>query len=256
MHVASRLQGAGYNPNAATGTRTTNEWSDTGVIMSREDWNKRWSGAGETDPNQHHGHEQPDALLVQVAGVLEPGRSVDIGCGLGSNVIWLADQGWDATGVDISDVAIDGARARAARRGVQASFVVSDAASHAPDQTFDLVSMFYLQLPDDQRHEALKAAVAALAPGGHLLFVGHDVSDIDTFTAHIHSHDHHHDNHGGGGEPNADLERLASRLTSPGVVAGELEQLGLSIIRAEVVQHAAHGDGQHMGTTLVLATRA
>ena len=60
----------------------------------------RWSG-------------NPNPVLVDVVGALSPGRSLDLGCGEGADVLWLAGQGWDATGVDISSTAVSRARAAA-----------------------------------------------------------------------------------------------------------------------------------------------
>lgn len=62
--------------------------------------------------------EGPDALA--------PGHALDVGCGTGTNVIYLAQHGWHATGVDFSPVAIR--RARADARGLPgAHFIEGDA---------------------------------------------------------------------------------------------------------------------------------
>lgn len=53
-------------------------------------------------------------------------RTIDLGCGTGANVVYLAQQGFDSWGVDFSEVAIDKARQRAADAGVTANFVVGD----------------------------------------------------------------------------------------------------------------------------------
>lgn len=53
-------------------------------------------------------------------------RVVDLGCGTGANVVHLAGGGFDAWGVDFSEVAIHKARQRAARAGVGAHFSVAD----------------------------------------------------------------------------------------------------------------------------------
>ena len=57
----------------------------------------------------------PDLLLVDVieSGAIAPGRTLEIGCGTGTNAIFLAQHGFDVLGVDISEVAVDKARARA-----------------------------------------------------------------------------------------------------------------------------------------------
>jgi SAM-dependent methyltransferase len=53
-------------------------------------------------------------------------RALDIGCGTGSNVLYLAGKGFDASGVDISRVAIRKATAKARERGFRCSFHVLD----------------------------------------------------------------------------------------------------------------------------------
>ncbi len=55
-----------------------------------------------------------------------PGRALDLGCGTGTNVITLAQHGWEVTGVDFIPRAIRKARRRAAKAGVQARFQVAD----------------------------------------------------------------------------------------------------------------------------------
>ncbi|MBS9532177.1 class I SAM-dependent methyltransferase [Mycobacterium sp. M1] len=55
------------------------------------------------------------------------GRVLDIGCGLGDNAVYLAQQGFDVTGLDISPAALVTAGQRAAAAGVQVRFAVADA---------------------------------------------------------------------------------------------------------------------------------
>lgn len=56
-------------------------------------------------------------------------RAIDLGCGTGANVVHLAGLGFDAWGVDFSEVAIRKAKERAAGAGVDAHFVVADLTS-------------------------------------------------------------------------------------------------------------------------------
>lgn len=69
----------------------------------------------------------PDALvrLVESGGV-RPCRTVDFGCGAGNYAVWLAKQGFDVTGIDISPSAIELARKNAAGQGVACTFLVAD----------------------------------------------------------------------------------------------------------------------------------
>jgi tellurite methyltransferase len=56
---------------------------------------------------------EPDALLVQIAEMLPPGRALDLACGAGRNAIYLARLGWRVTAVDSSPAAIARLRERA-----------------------------------------------------------------------------------------------------------------------------------------------
>jgi SAM-dependent methyltransferase len=70
----------------------------------------------------------PRVELVDLvtSGRLRPGRAVDLGCGTGANALFLAEHGFDVTGVDFSTVALAKARAAAERAGRAVSFVEGD----------------------------------------------------------------------------------------------------------------------------------
>jgi cyclopropane fatty-acyl-phospholipid synthase-like methyltransferase len=63
--------------------------------------------------------------LVENGRIL-PCRAIDLGCGTGANAIYLAQRGFDVTGVDYAAAAIEKARRRAAASGASVSFVVDD----------------------------------------------------------------------------------------------------------------------------------
>jgi len=141
--------------------------------MDAAAWNARydtdeliWKG----DPNQF--------LPVEV-GDLPTGRALDLACGEGRNAVWLAGQGWEVTGVDFADVALAKAGALAAESGVAVTWEHADVTTWRPATPFDLVVVFYLQLPADQRRLAVGTAVRALAPGGTFLLVCHDLLNLD-----------------------------------------------------------------------------
>ena len=50
--------------------------------------------------------EQPTQFVVAEVVGLPAGRAVDLACGEGRNSIWLAEQGWEVTGVDFSPVGL------------------------------------------------------------------------------------------------------------------------------------------------------
>ncbi len=64
--------------------------------------------------------------LVEGPEALPAGRALDLGCGTGTNVVYLARHGWDATGVDYTPRAISRARRKASEAGVSPKLVVGD----------------------------------------------------------------------------------------------------------------------------------
>lgn len=70
------------------------------------------------------GHPSTELQRVIREEQLAPCRAIDLGCGTGANVVWLAQQGFDVVGVDVSPSAVERARARAANVPVQ--FLVAD----------------------------------------------------------------------------------------------------------------------------------
>lgn len=57
---------------------------------------------------------------------IQPCRTIELGCGTGSNAIWLARQGFDVTAVDFSSLALEQARQKAAAAGVRVQFLEAD----------------------------------------------------------------------------------------------------------------------------------
>jgi cyclopropane fatty-acyl-phospholipid synthase-like methyltransferase len=65
--------------------------------------------------------------LVEGAGALRPGRALDIGCGTGTQSVYLASHGWQVTGVDDLEKPLRRARARSGATGVSVEWVRADA---------------------------------------------------------------------------------------------------------------------------------
>ncbi|OLT25929.1 methyltransferase [Actinomadura sp. CNU-125] len=116
----------------------------------------------------------PNPVMVSVVEPLDPGTALDLGCGEGADVVWLARRGWRVTGVDVSTVALDRAAAHASDAGVDAEFRQHDLSHGFPEGSYDLVSAQFLQSPLEwDRAAILRKAAAAVAPGGLLLIVEH-----------------------------------------------------------------------------------
>lgn len=122
---------------------------------------------------------EPNRFLVREAEALTPGRALDLACGEGRNAVWLARRGWRATGVDFSGVGIDKARQLAEAHGVDVEWIVADLLEYEPEpEAFELVIMFYLQVPPAERAPIVRSAAGAVSAGGTLLLVGHDSSNL------------------------------------------------------------------------------
>jgi len=93
--------------------------------MPTTDWDEHYKSG---NPPWETG--QPSAELRRVVAEqrIQPGAAIDLGCGSGINSIWLTQQGFDVTGVDASELAIEQARRRAAAAGARVKFVVADLA--------------------------------------------------------------------------------------------------------------------------------
>lgn len=139
------------------------------------DWEAAYADGRVESPLDHH--------VLELAPTLTPGRALDVGCGAGQNSIWLAEQGWAVTGVDIAPSAIDAAIGAAEVAGVDATFVVADTRRWTTVDTYDFVfSTYALPAKGPGRTHALAVAAGAVAPGGVLLVAEFDVS-LGTGTA-------------------------------------------------------------------------
>jgi SAM-dependent methyltransferase len=139
----------------------------------RELWDERHAAR---DPIESH---DPEATLVELASSLPAGRALDLACGDGRNAAWLAARGWTVTAVDFSGVAISRARDLAERRGLTATWLERDLLEWTPPEaSADLVLVAFLHLPADERRRVYAGAAGAVAPGGRLLVVAHDSTNL------------------------------------------------------------------------------
>jgi thioredoxin reductase/protein-L-isoaspartate O-methyltransferase len=122
----------------------------------------------------------PNAPLVTELAGLAAGTALDAGCGEGGDAIWLARQGWTVTGLELSTVALERAAKAAATAGVTLQLVHHDLTQADLSATYDLVTASYVHVPGNLRQLLFVRLAAAVAPGGTLLVIGHDPSDLHT----------------------------------------------------------------------------
>lgn len=198
--------------------------------MNRQDWDARYAAAPllwSAGPNR---------FLEAEAADLPPGRALDVACGEGRNALWLAARGWTVTAVDYSTVAIERARGLAAERGLDVEWIVADVTEWTPEpRAYDLVVVLYLQLPMAERAVAYGRAADAVAVGGTLLVVAHDLDNLAF-------------GHGGPKDP--------AVLTTPEDVVALIGDL--TVVRAERVRRPVETEAGTVDAidTLVRATRS
>ncbi|KJS58576.1 class I SAM-dependent methyltransferase [Streptomyces rubellomurinus] len=191
--------------------------------MDSQDWDDRYAAS------ELVWGAEPNRWVVRELAGLTPGHALDLAAGEGRNAIWLAARGWHVTGLDFSAVALE----RAERLTAELPDEVADRltwrhgdarALEAPAGGYDLVLVAYLQLPAEDRRTALRRAADALAPGGTLLVVGHDLTNLAEGV-------------GGPQDP--------AVLFTPDDVLADLAGHGLRTVRAERVHRPVGADPGH-----------
>ena len=141
--------------------------------MEQDQWDERYAAT------ELVWTAEPNRFVVEELAGETPGRALDLGSGEGRNAIWLAGQGWQVTAVDFSSVGLAKAAKLAAARGVAVSWEHADLRQYHPAPgAYDLVLLAYIHLPPGEFAAVLATAASALAPGGTLLVVGHDVANL------------------------------------------------------------------------------
>jgi SAM-dependent methyltransferase len=138
----------------------------TGPLRPRgkEDFDAMYVGT----PPWDIGRPQPAFAALADAGAWQ-GKVLDAGCGTGEHTLLAAEQGLDATGVDLAGAAIAAAEAKARDRGLPARFLVWDALDlPGLGEQFDTVldcGLFHV-FEDTDRAAFLDSLRAAVRPGG------------------------------------------------------------------------------------------
>lgn len=183
--------------------------------MDATDWDRRYADT------EMVWSVTPNVFVEAECADLEPGRALDLAAGEGRNAIWLARKGWQVTAVDFSGVGLDKGRTIAGEACVR--WVCADATTYTTQAPMDLVVIAYLQLPAPERRAAVRGGFETLRPGGTLLLVAHDSTNLAEGT-------------GGPKDP-------AVLMTADDVL-GDLDGLAFDVVRAgRVERRVADPDG-------------
>ncbi|HEY5199012.1 MAG TPA: class I SAM-dependent methyltransferase [Solirubrobacteraceae bacterium] len=103
--------------------------------------------------------------------VPEGSRVLDVGCGQGWTSVFLAESGFEVTGIDIAPANIRLAEERARRWGLEsARFIEADMDDFAIEERFDLVLVFDALHHTARQSEVVASLAGHLAPGGWVIF--------------------------------------------------------------------------------------
>lgn len=107
-------------------------------LADREMWTRLYAGMPLRDfPVLAKGTFPPLVDAVQSGSLTPPGPLLDVGCGLGTNALWLAEQGFRVTGIDLAPGAIEAACSRSVPAGGSVNFLEDDIlASALPARSF------------------------------------------------------------------------------------------------------------------------
>ena len=119
-------------------------------------WNERY------DRDMYIYGKEPAAFLKQKMDRLKQGKALVLAMGEGRNAVYLAQNGFDVTGVDISEVAIEKCNKLAEERNTTVNAVVADLTDYDMGEAqFDLITKFYYYEPS-----IFPQIIDALKPGG------------------------------------------------------------------------------------------
>lgn len=150
-------------------------------LLTPEEWDERYHR-----PDYWAGRE-PVPFLCQVLPILPRGKALDIASGEGRNAVFLAQQGWQVTGVERSSAGIEKTIALAATRAVR---VAADSEVHTPGRlklvqadleqyqlsaaAFDVVTVFYYL-----QRSLFPAIGRSLRPGGVLIYETYTIQQLE-----------------------------------------------------------------------------
>lgn len=140
------------------------------------DWNDRYATSKTPWDSGSHSKEL-ERILNETS--LKPGRTLEIGCGTGTNAIFLARRGFSVTAIDLSPLAIDQAAAKAKAAGHKIDFKVADILTANIGAPFDFVfdRGVYHHLRSVNLFGFLTALARCTVPGGHYLTLAGNAND-------------------------------------------------------------------------------
>ena len=137
-------------------------------------WDIRFSG------DEFFYGEKPNRFFaVYLDGLNERGKLLLPAEGEGRNAVYAAKKGWHVDAFDSSSVARQKALGFAARKKVAINYTLLDVSNFAPEpQTYDLIALVFLHLPEGMRKRFHRQVIESLKPGGRVLIESFEKKQI------------------------------------------------------------------------------
>jgi SAM-dependent methyltransferase len=120
------------------------------TFFATYDWAKSWH-------DLPWAHDEPTLFLAEITRRRKPGRALDLGCGAGTDSVFLAAQGWEVTALDFMPKALSYTTERARAAGVTLTPVEADVTEWRAPHAYDLVlDHGLLHNMDPVRHAAYR----------------------------------------------------------------------------------------------------
>lgn len=138
------------------------------------------------DPEKDGFTSTPSVFMMESVKGLDPGKALDVGAGQGRNAVWLAQQGWNVTGIDISGVGLAVAEANAEKAGTRIATIKTTYKDFDfGKEQWDLIVMILSWAPVSD--PAFVARLhASLCPGGVVVFEHVLETEKQSFPAYVH----------------------------------------------------------------------
>ncbi|MBM4035988.1 MAG: class I SAM-dependent methyltransferase [Planctomycetes bacterium] len=163
--LAERLLPAGIMPHGAKGVRMLERWDS--------------AYRGGRTPGWDVGRVTDELSKIVEDGTIRPGRALELGCGTGTNAVYLATKGFSVTGVEIAPTALTLAEQQARKANVRVRWLVADVTALGEMEPFDFVfdrgCYHHVQLYNSAGF--VKTANRLTRPGGHFLLLAGNANE-------------------------------------------------------------------------------
>lgn len=149
----------------------------------KQHWNQYWNNLDDLTKSHWEAGGPDHNLTKWFASNLLPKTVLEIGCGTGTDSIWMSQQGCVVTATDVSDKVLNEAAKRSLQSGIDIKFINADIVEDRLDGMFDLIydrGCFHLYNQELDRVKFVKAVSKLLSPTGTWLSLNASVESWDS----------------------------------------------------------------------------